>query len=82
MNTNKTRFCPYCRNFKADVGFKFVVHDKTGSKRGQCPACQAMRKRPVEELRALAIKERDERRKLQSEAAKRRIEELRKENLK
>jgi hypothetical protein len=40
------RFCPYCQNFKPDDGFTTIVHVKSGSKRGMCPSCRAIRKRP------------------------------------
>lgn len=74
----KQRFCPYCRTFRDDVDFKFVIHVKTGSKRGQCTPCQEMRKRPREELQKLAQEDADSRRQTQSLAAKVAIEKKRK----
>lgn len=40
----------YCQCFRKDEGFIFIVHQKTGSKRGQCPPCQEKRKLPRSEL--------------------------------
>jgi hypothetical protein len=57
----KQRFCPYCRNFKADTGFKTVVEARSGSRRGMCQPCQEMRKKPHAELVALSMKEKAER---------------------
>jgi len=74
----KSWFCPYCRNFKEDEGWKFVVHGKTLSKRRQCTPCQEKRKLPREDLLRLAREEGDARRKSISDATKRGIEERRK----
>jgi hypothetical protein len=57
------RFCLYCQKFRLDVGFKFVVHPQTNRTRGMCPACQEVRKKPREELVALAKKQKEERKK-------------------
>lgn len=62
------RFCMYCQQFKPDKGFKFVVHPKTLTKRGQCPSCQERRKMPRDVLNEMAIQEAEERRKRISEA--------------
>lgn len=62
------RFCMYCQQFKPDKGFKFVVHPKTLTKRGQCPSCQERRKMPREVLNEMAKQEAEERRKRISEA--------------
>lgn len=66
----KTRFCPYCRQFKPDEGFKFVIHAATLSKRGQCEPCQTTRKLPREKLVAMARDEVEAKRKAVSEATK------------
>jgi hypothetical protein len=57
------RFCPYCQNFRGDVGFKVIVHFKTQSKRGMCPHCQEVRKRPRADLIAEAGAEKLKRKK-------------------
>lgn len=57
----RERFCPYCVRFRHDEGFRQIVHPQTGSKRGMCPGCQEMRKRPRAELTALAAQEKLER---------------------
>lgn len=64
------RFCPYCRNYKPDKGFKFVLHPSSGSKRGQCPGCQATRKLPRERLEEMARQDGEDRRTKLSEAVK------------
>ena len=74
----KVWFCPYCRNFKEDEGWKFVVHGKTLSKRRQCTPCQEKRKLSRETLEQEAASERAARRKSISDATKRGIEERRK----
>lgn len=74
------RFCPYCRNFREDVGFKPIFHLATQSKRMQCPPCQATRKKPRETLIALAKQDGEARRQLISEATKRGIENKRRKN--
>lgn len=48
------RYCPYCQAFKPDEGFRVVIHIKSGSKRGMCPPCQDLRKKPHAELVAMA----------------------------
>ena len=50
----RERYCPYCVRFRHDEGFKQIVHPQTGSKRGMCPSCQEMRKKPRSTLIALA----------------------------
>ena len=55
------RFCMYHQGFVDDVGFKVIVHTKTGSKRLMCPNCQTLRKRPHKELIALAERDKAER---------------------
>lgn len=55
------RYCPYCQQFKPDKGFKQVLHFKSGSKRGMCPPCQELRKRPREELAAMAEQDKNSR---------------------
>lgn len=57
------RFCPYCRTFRADFGFVKVRHPVNGSSRHMCPPCQEIRKKPREELEALAKRDSDERNK-------------------
>lgn len=47
----------YCSNWRDTAGFKMVLHTPTGSKRGMCPVCQELRKRPRAELVELAEKE-------------------------
>jgi hypothetical protein len=74
----KERFCPYCRCFKTDEGFKVVLHPATGSKRMQCTPCQETRKRPRAELVKLAADEGEAKRKAISEATKRGIEQRKK----
>jgi hypothetical protein len=76
----KTRFCAYCRQFKPDTGFKFVVHAQTLSKRGQCGSCQETRKKPREELNEMARKEVAARRAAQSAAARAAHEKARRED--
>ena len=51
----------YHQGFVDDVGFKVIVHTKTGSKRLMCPNCQTLRKRPHKELIALAERDKAER---------------------
>lgn len=51
----------YCRNWKEDFGFKQVVHSNSGTRRGMCPGCQEMRKKPHSELIALAERDKTER---------------------
>ena len=51
------RFCMYCSNWRDTAGFKTVLHTQTGSKRGMCPVCQDLRKKPHAELVELAEKE-------------------------
>jgi len=58
-----TRYCPYCQVFKPDKGFKQVLHFKSGSKRGMCQTCQDLRKRPRDELAAMAERDKNERKK-------------------
>lgn len=72
------RYCGYCRSFKPDEGFKFVLHVNTGSKRGQCPPCQELRKKPRSDLEAMARREQELRSKTLSEAAKRSAAERKK----
>lgn len=57
------RFCPYCQCFRADAGFRTILHPKTMSKRGMCPYCQEKRKRPHSELVAMAEQDKIERKK-------------------
>ncbi len=77
-----SRFCPYCRQHREDIGFKPIFHLASKSKRMQCGFCQDMRKKPRETLVELAKKEGEARRKRISEATKRGIEQRRKnENL-
>lgn len=57
------RFCMYCSNWRDTYGFKMVLHTQTGSKRGMCPSCQELRKRPHAELVELAEKEKQQRNK-------------------
>ena len=75
---SKQRFCMYCQQFKADTGFKFVVHPKTLTKRGQCPSCQERRKQPREALNALAKQEAEVRRARAAEIAAEAAERKRK----
>lgn len=57
------RFCPYCRIFRVDLGFVKVRHPSNGSSRSMCEPCQTIRKKPREELEALAKRDSDERNK-------------------
>lgn len=57
------RFCAYCQNFKSDIGFKFITHLKTLTKRGMCPPCQARRKLPHSKLIEMAEQDKLERKK-------------------
>lgn len=75
---SKQRFCMYCQHFKKDEGFKFIVHPKTGSKRGQCPSCQERRKLPRETLNDLAKQEAEARRVRAAEIAAEAAERKRK----
>lgn len=59
---NNTRYCAYCRMHKSGEGFRTTIHHASGTPRGMCPSCQDTRKRPREELEALAVRERAERR--------------------
>ena len=73
------RWCAYCRCHKADVGFKFVLHLASNSRRAQCPSCQANRKLPRETLNQMAREERAERNRRASELAREALERKRKE---
>lgn len=39
-------YCHYCRMRKPSEGFKVITHLLSGTKRMQCPACNAVRKSP------------------------------------
>lgn len=52
-----TRYCMYCLCFREDAGFIFILHPSSGTKRGQCPPCQARRKKPRAELEQMAKNE-------------------------
>jgi len=57
----KQRFCPYCRSFRQDEGFKVIVEVRSGSKRGMCAPCQEVRKLPREKLVAMSNQQKIER---------------------
>lgn len=59
----KDKYCAYCSTFKPDEGFKHMFHLKSGTRRSMCPACQTLRKKPHEELVALAQRDKEERKK-------------------
>lgn len=65
------RFCPYCRCFKEDEGFKPVFHLGTQSKRMQCLSCRLTRQRPRQALVLEAAEEGASRRKSIAEATAR-----------
>jgi hypothetical protein len=55
------KFCGYCNRFKDGLGFRTILNIRNKSKRGMCPSCQEIRKRPREELEALAKRDSEER---------------------
>ena len=59
----KERHCMYCAQFKQDIGFKFVIHMKSQTKRGMCPSCQTKRKIPHAQLIEMAERDKNERKK-------------------
>ncbi len=57
----KMRYCPYCQNFRLDVGFKRIWHIKSRTQRGMCSPCQQRRTLTREQLIELSRREREER---------------------
>lgn len=57
------RFCPYCRIFKPDEGFKTILHTSSNTRRGMCPQCQERRKLPRSVLQELADRDKQARKK-------------------
>lgn len=63
MTRLKERMCMYCSSFKPDVGFKFVSHLKSMTRRGMCTTCQDKRKIPHSTLIEMAAQDKLERNK-------------------
>lgn len=74
----KTKYCHYCRSTKPAEGFKLIRNSTASSIRNQCVSCQAIRKKPREELEQLARQDAANRNKNISDAVKRSIEERKK----
>lgn len=59
----KQRFCAYCRTFRADEGFKTILHTKSNTRRCMCHHCQELRKLPRPVLQEMADRDRQDKKK-------------------
>lgn len=61
MSKVAEKFCTYCNSYRPPDLFKVVRTGRAGTPRMMCQPCVDIRKKPREELEALAKRDSDER---------------------